>query len=82
MELKQVDVKTAFIYGKLDENIYMELLMLTKDVIHGLMNQYGRNHNMIKSLCKACECGREEQVLKLNKSMYGLKQAAKQWYMK
>ena len=51
MELKQVEVKTAFLYGTLDENINMELPILTKDVIHESMNQYGRNHNMFKSLC-------------------------------
>jgi transposase InsO family protein len=56
LELHQMDVKTAFLNGDLDEEIYME-------------QPQGFSEN-------------DRLVCKLNKSIYGLKQASRQWYIK
>ena len=58
LELHQMDVKTTFLNGNLDEDIYME------------------QH---KGFTKK---GNEHLVCKLKKSIYGLKQASRQWYIK
>ena len=50
-----MDVKTAFLHGDLEDEIYMEQP-------EGLVNE-----------------GRPDYVCKLNKNIYGLKQAAKCW---
>ena len=58
LELHQMDVKTTFLNGDLDENVYME------------------------QLTGFVEVGKEDLVCKLNKSIYCLKQASRQWYLK
>jgi len=54
-----LDVETAFLYGKLEEEIYMEILSGYKEVY------------------QEAEKG---TVLKLQMAMYGLVQAARQWF--
>ena len=54
-EIHQLDVKTAFLHGNLEEEIYME-------------QPKGRK-----------ERGKEDWVFKLNKTLYGLKQAGRGW---
>jgi len=53
-----MDVKTAFLNGDLEEEIYM-------DQPEGFVST-----------------GKENMVCNLKKSIYGLKQASKQWYLK
>ena len=54
-EVWQMDVKTAFLNGNLDEDIYMQ-----------------QPEGYVKK-------GQEHRVWKLNKSLYGLKQASRSW---
>ncbi|CAJ2651772.1 unnamed protein product [Trifolium pratense] len=63
----QMDVKTAFLNGDLEEEIYME--QPEGFVIHGQET-------------KVFLQKKETKVCKLDKSLYGLKQAPKQWHEK
>ena len=58
LELHQMDVKTAFLNGDIDETIYMV-----------------QPENFVSKDAK-------DMVCKLKKSIYGLKQASRQWYHK
>lgn len=58
MELEQMDVKTAFLHGKLEEKIYMS--------------------QPDGFICK----GNEDKVCLLERSLYGLKQSPRQWYLR
>jgi hypothetical protein len=58
LELHQMDVRTAFLNGDLEENVYMAQ----------------PKYFIIK--------GKENMGCRLKKSIYGLKQASRQWYLK
>jgi len=58
LEVEQMDVKTAFLHGDLEEEIYMSQL----------------EHYILK--------GKEIFICKLKKSLYGLKQSPRMWYLK
>ena len=58
LHLEQLDVKTIFLHGNLEEDIYM--IQLEEFIVQG----------------------QENLVYKLRKSLYGLKQARRQWYKK
>jgi len=58
LELHQMDVKTAFLNGDLEEDVYID-------------QPVGFD-----------EEGKEHMVCKLKRSIYGLKQVSRQWYLK
>ena len=57
--IESIDINTAFLYGTLNELIYM-------NIPHGIYNNLDRN----------------QYLLKLNRSIYGLKQASRTWFEK
>lgn len=62
LDLRLMDVITAYLYGSLDSDIYMKLPERFQ-----LPEAYN-------------SCSREHYSIKLNKSLYGLKQSGRIWY--
>lgn len=79
LELQQVDVKTAFLHGELDEEIYMELPDVPEKLLRDVES---KGDARLKDLCNALKNRTASKVLKLKKAIYGLKQASKQWNKK
>jgi hypothetical protein len=57
LELEQLDIKTTFLHGDLEEELYM------------------------KQPKGFEEKGKEDLMCRLNQSLYGMKQAPRQWYL-
>jgi len=64
-DARVIDVKTAFLHGNLEEDIFIKLPEGYKEFIR---DKYDKNT--------------EEKHLKLEKSLYGLVQAAREWWKK
>lgn len=79
--LHQIDVASAFLNGKLDEDIYMEVPELFEDsLIQIIREEKGDIKNkatqMLNNIRNKFNC-----CCKLKKALYGLKQASRQWNM-
>jgi hypothetical protein len=72
--LYKLDVETAFLQGDLNEEVYMEIpegYQINKDNNNKDNNINNNNNNKDNNI--------NEFVCKLNKSLYGLKQASRNW---
>lgn len=74
--LQKVDVKTAFLYGKLDEELFMDVSPIPKEVMASLAAS-ARHEDVIGQLSTK---DMRDCALKLNKSIYGMRQAALKWH--
>jgi hypothetical protein len=73
MELQQMDVETAFLNGRMEEEVYMKRPpgMEVLEGEEGRQRQAGR----------AAAAGGDDRVLLLHRALYGTKQASRQWYL-
>ena len=78
-DLLQFDVRTAFLNGNLEEEIYMNMPELP-DVLRNLLLSKACEDQNIKNALISLAHSDQDQVLKLRNAIYGLKQSSKQWY--
>ncbi|KAF6767306.1 Zinc finger, CCHC-type, partial [Kalmanozyma brasiliensis GHG001] len=73
LTIYQMDVVTAYLNGDIDTDIHMRVPPLAPDMELAGTTPADRNPTMNKNTSVVC---------KLNKSLYGLKQAGQNWYQK
>ena len=70
LERRQFDIETAFLYGELDEEIWMQLPEAYPDFLREV---YPYQEEVIHPTT---------HCVRLKKALYGLVQAARQWWRK
>ena len=70
-DIHQLDISTAFLNAKLDTEVYMEIPEGMENEVNDFLSAQGLTHD---------DLGNRKIVLRLLKSLYGLKQSPHEWY--
>lgn len=81
MNIRQYDVTTAYLNGKLDEEVFMEIPRWFEDVLTFIINERigdGEWISKVQEILSELQSG--DTVCHMRKAIYGLKQAARVWH--
>lgn len=84
LKLFQMDVTTAYLNGNLDEKIFMNKPDYLEKYIMDIMTTEEDPTVLVKArkMLEDCTKIKDEKVCELKKSIYGLKQSGRQWFLK
>ena len=82
LKVTQLDVTTAFLYGDIDQETYMELPEEFEQTLNTIALRETDPEIQKRSLGMLRQLRKGNQVCKLKRAIYGLKQAGRQWHCK
>jgi len=89
LELQQLDVETAFLNGRMEEEVFMKLPPGVEHIEQQMQLQLQENHdhagsaasNRSAAAASSSASASASTVVRLNRTLYGTKQASRQWYL-
>ena len=85
LKVRQLDITTAYLNGNMDEEVYMRPPPRLRDHLISIVNSNTQKGKVIRdaqAMIDKIDKHNGEVVCKLNKAIYGLKQAGRQWHKK
>ena len=80
MIISQMDITAAYLYGQMDTEVYMEKPKLLEEMLHEMVNKEKSTELGGKAEAMLSILSDNEQVCKLKRSIYRLKQSGRQWH--
>lgn len=83
MKIHQLDITTAYLNGTIEEEIFMEKPQMLMESLEEIVKRRGTHDSIgIRAKKMISELRQGNTVCRLNKSLYGFKQAGHQWHKK
>lgn len=81
LKVRQLDITTAYLNGKIEEELYMETPKLLIEFLQEVIDRRDKHDPIRRKADRmALDLRSGDKVCRLNKALYGLKQAGRQWY--